>query len=330
MRALAEAFPEHERILAAPRALEPLAQLSGAIDRVVDTAPLQPLDPVLDRPEVGVDLHGRGPASHRVLLAGRPARLIAFFNEEIAESAGFPAWREDEHEVVRWCRMLSGHGIQSDPSRLDLPAISLPGFSTSAGATVVHPGAAYPARQWPATRWAAVVRAQREAGREVVVTGRPDEVTLAGEVARRGGLDDGMVLAGRTGLMELAAIVSAAGRVVSGDTGIAHLATALRRPSVILFGPTPPALWGPPPDRPWHIPIWKGRRGDPNASSPDPGLLEISVDEVLDALHRLSSTAISRHPPAKQDNESGRSIAFSSFEPGLPLSRLHKMRSNGR
>ena len=291
MRALAGAFPAHERILAAPVGLAPLARLSGAIDRVVDTAPLRPLDPELGRPEVAVDLHGRGPGSHRVLLAARPARLIAFFNDEIPESAGFPAWNQEEHEVIRWCRMLSGHRITADPYRLDLPAVSLPGFSPPAGATVIHPGAAYPARRWPAERWAAVARSELRAGHKVVVTGGPNEVALAQEVARRGGVEQGDVLAGRTGLMELAATVSAAARVLSGDTGVAHLATALRRPSVVLFGPTPPALWGPPPDRPWHITIWKGRRGDPNGGSPDPGLLEISVDEVLDALQRLPSGA---------------------------------------
>ena len=39
------------------------------------------------------------------------------------------------------------------------------------GATVVHPGAASPARRWPPERWAAVARAERRAGRRVVVTG---------------------------------------------------------------------------------------------------------------------------------------------------------------
>jgi hypothetical protein len=48
--------------------------------------------------------------------------------------------------------------------------------------------------------------------------------------------------------------------------------------------PTSPAEWGPPPDRPCHRVLWTGRRGDPHANRPDPGLLEIEVDEVLAAL----------------------------------------------
>jgi len=74
---------------------------------------------------------------------------------------------------------------------------------------------------------------------------------------------------------------------VCGDTGVAHLATALGTPSVVLFGPTSPARWGPPPDRAIHQVLWAGRTGDPHASRPDPGLLAIGENEVLQALTRL-------------------------------------------
>jgi ADP-heptose:LPS heptosyltransferase len=58
-------------------------------------------------------------------------------------------------------------------------------------------------------------------------------------------------------------------------------------PSVVLFGPTPPAEWGPPPERPWHRVLWAGRRGDPNGPEPDPGLLEIEPDAVVAELAAL-------------------------------------------
>lgn len=72
-----------------------------------------------------------------------------------------------------------------------------------------------------------------------------------------------------------------------GDTGVAHLATALGRPSVVLFGPTPPSAWGPPPGRHRHRVLWAGRAGDPRAAVPDPGLLDIAVADVLAALVAL-------------------------------------------
>jgi ADP-heptose:LPS heptosyltransferase len=72
--------------------------------------------------------------------------------------------------------------------------------------------------------------------------------------------------------------------VACGDTGVAHLATALGTASVVLFGPTAPAAWGPPRDRPRHTVLWAGRTGDPHGSQPDPGLLEIETDDVVAAL----------------------------------------------
>jgi ADP-heptose:LPS heptosyltransferase len=281
LRALRDAFPEHEIALATPRALAPLAELSGAVDTVVDTAPLAVPD--VRAPDLAVNLHGRGPESHRAVLATHPRRAIAFACDAPGAHVAGPTWRPGEHEVRRWCRLLVESGIPADPDRLDLPSPPWPAPDGVPGASVVHPGAASPARRWPAIRWAAVARAEQAAGRAVVVTGSAAERALGEEVARAAGLPTGAVLAGKTELRDLAAIVAAAGRLFSGDTGIAHLATAFGTPSVVLFGPTPPAEWGPPPDRPQHVALHHGGRGDPHGDAPDPGLLAITVDEVLAA-----------------------------------------------
>jgi ADP-heptose:LPS heptosyltransferase len=287
LRALADAFPDHRRVLAVPERLAPLAALTETVDGVVDTKPLSPLDASLNGSDVAVNLHGRGPQSHRVLLGADPGRLISFSHPDVAESADGPPWRAGEHEVHRWCRLLEYYGIPADPGRLDVspPPATVP--EGVRGATLIHPGAASAARRWPADRWAAVARTEAEAGRPVIVTGGTDEVDLARTVARGAGLEEPAVYAGRTGLMELAALVAAAGRVACGDTGVAHLATALRTPSVVLFGPIPPTEWGPPPDRPWHRALWAGERGDPHADRPDPALLAIGVSDVTEALARL-------------------------------------------
>ena len=287
LRGLARAFPEHRRVLAAPRALEPLALLTGAVDAVVDTRPLAPLALALARADVAVNLHGRGPESHRILLAAGPRRLLAFRNPELPETAGAPAWRADEHETVRWCRLLAESGIPADPDDLGLEQPALPVDERARGATLIHPGAASAARRWPAERFAAIARAEVDAGRSVVVTGSAEEEPLARAVADAAGLERSAVYAGRTDLLGLAALVAAASRVVCGDTGAGHLATAFGTPSVLLFGPVSPAHWGPPPGRPRHRVLWHGRLGDPHAATPDPGLLAIDVDEVRAALRDL-------------------------------------------
>lgn len=286
LRALADAFPGHRRLLACRRELAPIAVLSGAVDEIVDAGPLAPLPAALHGVEVAVNLHGRGPQSHRLLQRLEPERVIAF----ASRAAGFadgPRWRPDEHERVRWCRLLEESGIPADPGRLDLPAPSIRLPARLRGLTIVHPGAAAPARRWPAHRFAAVARAENAAGHQVAITGSRSEAQLAREVARLADLPSGAVLAGRTGLLELAALVAAAGRVVCGDTGMAHLATALRTPSVVLFGPVEPDRWGPPADRSRHRALWAGEPGDPHAEEPDRGLLAIAVDDVLTALAEL-------------------------------------------
>ena len=117
-------------------------------------------------------------------------------------------------------------------------------------------------------------------GEPVILTGGPDERALAEQIAAG---TTATVRAGDTDLRQLAELVAGAGRVICGDTGVAHLATAFGVPSVVLFGPTPPSEWGPPPGGP-HRALWAGRRGDPHGEAPDPGLLAIQVGDVLAAV----------------------------------------------
>jgi len=302
LRGMARAFPDGHRVLAAPRALAPLLPVVAPGYELLDVPAFVGGEPPalafasrLPRGVLAVNLHGRGPESHELLRAARPGRLIGF------EVDGGPAWDEREHEVVRWCRLLAHHAIPADPGDLDiaLPLGAAPRGPD--GPTLIHPGAASRARRWPAERWAAVARGELERGRRVLVSGSAGEAPLAAEVAARAGLPPEASLAGRTrDLAGLAALVASAGRVACGDTGVAHLATALRVPSVLLFGPTDPARWGPPQDRPWHRALWAGMHGDPHAHAPDPGLLQIAPADVLDALSALPEPAAPRPvPPAR-------------------------------
>jgi ADP-heptose:LPS heptosyltransferase len=263
LRALARAFRGHERVLVADPWLAPIVDQTGFR---VDPRGRHGAD-------VAVNLHGRGPESTALLASTAPRRLVSFGLD------GGPVWRPDEHEVTRWCRLLSESGIPADPADLRLarpPSVGLDGV------TVLHPGASTGARRWPVDRWADV--AARIDG-PVVLTGDASEATLCFEISALAGLPDGAVVAGRTDLATLAAIVAHAGRVVCGDTGVAHLASAFATPSVVLFGPVPPSAWGPPAEGP-HVAHWAGRTGDPLADAPDAGLLDLSVGQVLAALAR--------------------------------------------
>jgi ADP-heptose:LPS heptosyltransferase len=281
LRALRAAFPDRTLALAAPAWLTPLIELIGGVDRIVPADGLAAL-PAMPAPELAVNLHGSGPQSHRLLQALAPARLWAFASVDAGHLDG-PTWAEEEHEVRRWCRLLSHYDVRADPADLSL---GVPAADVARGVTIVHPGAKSPARHWPAERFAAVTRALTEQGHDVVVTGSAGEREIAQRVAREAGLPAAAVLAGETGLGELAALVAHARLLISGDTGIAHLATGYGTPSVVLFGPVPPRRWGPPPDRAYHRAIWHGtraERGDTLDPGVHPALLQVSVDEVLAA-----------------------------------------------
>jgi ADP-heptose:LPS heptosyltransferase len=152
----------------------------------------------------------------------------------------------------------------------------------------VHAGAASRSRRWPPERFAAVARRLRSDGHEVVVTGGAAERSLAAEVVRLAGLPATASTAGTLDLPALAGLVARACLLVCGDTGVAHLATAVGTPSVLLFGPVAPSLWGPAIDVERHLVLWHGDgTGDPHGDAPDPALLSITVEEVLNAAQQM-------------------------------------------
>ncbi|MGL5860555.1 MAG: glycosyltransferase family 9 protein, partial [Phycicoccus sp.] len=215
LRALRRALPGARLHLAAPAHLGRFLERRGVVDAVLpldglDARPLDGLDarvpppaglgapaPPLDgfdgpdaRPldglgvplppfadAIGVNLHGRGPQSHALLRRLTPTRMVGFASPA-ANHAG-PSWRDDEHEVDRWLRLvtteLGGHGDAHD---LRLPAPAARGDHV-----VIHPGAASPARRWPIERWAVVARAFSAAGRVVQVTGSASEAPLGAALA---------------------------------------------------------------------------------------------------------------------------------------------------
>jgi ADP-heptose:LPS heptosyltransferase len=275
---LRRALPEHRIVLALPSWLAPLAALAGTVDATVHGHELSALVDPPHGAELAIDLHGNGPESRALLLATAPRRLLAF-NADCC-----PAWRTDEHEVARWCRLLV--------DGLPLPAADCPGVAgqlpeppgvpAPAGTTIVHCGAKAASRRWPADRFAEVAASLAGQGHDVVVTGSGDEAPTAEAIAARAGARAATSLT----LLQLLALVARARLVVSGDTGVAHVASNYRVRSVVLFGPVSPRVWGPPKD-PRHQALFCGDgRGDPHGTTPDPALLKLSVEDVTAAAEK--------------------------------------------
>lgn len=289
LRALRNGMDDPVVTLAAPAALAPLVRLCGAVDELLPTAGLAAvhrLDPV---PDLGVNLHGCGPQSSRALLRSGSRQILTHHHRDVPQLDG-PSWDPDLHEVDRWCRLVESAGYAADRAALGLTVPTI--VPSVRDAVVIHPGAASPARRWPVHRFAALAVELLRQGHRVVITGIASELPLAQEVAETAGLPGTAMLAGSLDLEQLAALVAAARLVICGDTGIAHLASAYEVPSVLLFGPTPPSRWGPPEAGP-HTVLWAGRHGDPHGPTVDPGLVQITVPEVLRAVeNRLAATSV--------------------------------------
>ena len=143
-------------------------------------------------------------------------------------------------------------------------------------------------------RFAAVARALAADGAYVVVTGNDAERGLAAAVVEAAGLPPSRLLAGTLDLTGLAALVAGARLLICGDTGLAHLGSAFATRSVLVFGPTPPDHWGPPASGPHRV-LWSGTTGDPHARTPDRGLLQINVEQVVRAA-RSELDGVDRRP----------------------------------
>ncbi len=109
---------------------------------------------------------------------------------------------------------------------------------------VLHPGAGAAVKLWEAEKWGAVARQLHQEGYAVVITGGPDEQTLAAAVTTASG-DAAANLAGRTSFGVLAALLAEARLVLGPDSGPLHLAVAAGAPTLHLFGPADPVRFGP-------------------------------------------------------------------------------------
>jgi heptosyltransferase-2 len=101
----------------------------------------------------------------------------------------------------------------------------------------VAPGAAHATKRWPVEHWRALLDRIVGAGMDVVVVGGAADAGIAEQVAAGRG-DRSVSAAGVFGLQATGAVLRRAKALVSGDTGVMHMATAVATPVVALFGPT--------------------------------------------------------------------------------------------
>ena len=234
-------------------------------------------------------------------LAGVPT--LAAISEDYPGSLLDVRHRLDDelHEVERALSLVETLGYRLPPADDGRLAVRRPARGRPLVApysrpyVVVHPGASVPARAWAPERHRDLV-AELARRYPVVVTGSPSERELtsyvaagvSGETARK--VEDA---GGRLSFPELAEVLAGAEVVVTGNTGPAHLAAAVRTPVVSLFAPTVPAVWW----RPWGVPhrllgdadiACAGCRARTCPVPGHPCLSRVTVADVLAAVQELT------------------------------------------
>jgi heptosyltransferase-2 len=118
------------------------------------------------------------------------------------------------------------------------------GLGDAPPAVALCVGAEYgPAKRWPAAHFAALARALAGAGRQAWLVGGSADAPIGAEVAALA--PQAADLTGRTTLAEAIDVLAAAQVVVTNDSGLMHVAAALARPVVALYGSTSPAFTPP-------------------------------------------------------------------------------------
>jgi heptosyltransferase-1 len=220
--------------------------------------------------------------SKRVIGEARPRETVAkwFFDEKVATRGVHVI--EQSLEVA--------NAIFGENLPMTLPLLPRDSAADAKAAelqqpfVLLSPGAGWGAKRWPADRYGAVARQLAQAGYAVVINSGPAEDYLAREiVASSGGAARVLTL----DMAELIAVTRQASLAIAGDTGPLHLACALGRPVVGIFGPTDPARNGP-----FHCASRVLRhpesvRDHARRSEPEAGLLTITPEAVTDAARAL-------------------------------------------
>lgn len=210
--------------------------------------------------DLAVQMHGDGHVANRVArLLG--ARRIAGFRPESEDEAdersgnAWLAYPDHGHEVHRLLALTRFLGCASRDESLEFPLLpadlaELHDSGLARGLApgrylCMHPGARSADRRWPVEHFAAVADALHEAsGLPIVVTGSEHGRELGARMRSRM-RSPAVDAAAATSFGALAALIADARLLVTNDSGVSQLASALRVPSVVIFSGSDPRRWAP-------------------------------------------------------------------------------------
>ena len=284
LKALRERFPQYRLVLAARADMLPLL-LGNAADEVItfDSLLLAPLfSPGSAIPGELREKLG----SLRIAILWLPRRASLTVAESLRQIGAEQIISADPlpsgmHAAVHMAAALAPLGIASQPEAA--PVLTVPesaydeaawqrlGIEPGARVVALHTGSGGAGKRWPVERFVEIAgRLAASPNTRVLLMRGPAEEGL-GEIDSP---QPGVIIVDSPSLPALATILLHCALYIGNDSGITHLAAALGRPTIALFGPTDPAVWGP---RGAHVRIVR---------SADSHMHNLSADRVWQEISR--------------------------------------------
>jgi ADP-heptose:LPS heptosyltransferase len=252
--------------------------------------------------DLAIQMHGSGEIVNPLIGLFGAKQSAGFYVEGqyCPDKDYFLEYPQAEPEIWKHLRLMEFLGIPLQGDELEFPLFDedwkafnqiKQDFNLQSEYVCIHPGARKSERRWPVQKFAAVADVLAGLGFQIVLTGTTDEAHLTLEVMQEM-KTQAINLAGKTSLGTLAALLSEARLVISNDTGISHMASAVKAPSVILFSVPDMDRWAPK-NRQLHRVLWPAMKLTPEdvlvvALS---HLREVNAHDRLEPLHqRISIT----------------------------------------
>jgi heptosyltransferase-1 len=250
-----------------------------------------------------IDLQGLFRTGALAWLSGCPRRFGMAESRELAHlfyTDSVPPDADKPHMVDYYLKIAAAAGASAGAAEFifgqdrragEDTAGLLAGEGVSEGSyAVLIPGSAHPDKCWPVENFAAIAdRIADEFRLRIVATGTASERDTVEKLC---GLSrtDVVNLAGRTGLVELVEVLRKAALVVGNDTGPSHIAAALGRPAVLVYGCSNPARVGPYTTNASAVAIKPESRGrEFKSADPAYDIAKIAVEQVYSKVReRLS------------------------------------------
>jgi len=242
-------------------------------------------------PDLVIQMQGSGDIVNPMidLFGGRQTAGFYLPGQYCPDKNCFLEYPEHEPEAWRHLRLMEFLGIPLLGDELELPLFDgdraafqqiKDKYNLENEFVCIHPGANAKERRWPTANFAIVADRLSAQGYQVVLTGTEKETPITMSVSLHMNAP-AIDLAGKTTLGTLGALISKARLVVSNDTGISHVAAAVKTPSVILF-PGPPSIRWAPQNTQLHRRVWDAMGKPPSEILPH-------VEEHLAAVQAQAS-----------------------------------------